>query len=174
MLREQGPGGYEPDDLHDPTWAEVEEEFGGPLAELADAPSNWVCFLERHYTDGFLYQVSACYHQGSEPAAVVSTARRVPESFRIRNQPQVAGELMSFLYNSGRAEPPGLDSSAFGPAGAVVNVNGVETPAPGTAELGCTSVEVAAGNVSVFVTASSDLFQEPPLITLGPPLPSNR
>ncbi|MFD3517426.1 hypothetical protein [Streptomyces sp. NPDC058657] len=168
MIREQGPGEHGPDDRRIPTKAQVEKEFSGPLAELADASSDWTCSLERYRSDDFLYHVSAFYSAASRVVAVVSTVRPIPVSHRVRSVVELHGELAAFLFNSSPVQPPVFDGFTFATSTRTVNVNGTNTTVSAMSGHGATSAVVTVGTVSVFVSAANDFFQEPPTITLGP------
>ncbi|MFJ3914249.1 hypothetical protein [Streptomyces vinaceus] len=167
MIRVQGPGENGPDDLRKPTKAQIEEEFHGPLAELADAPSDWTYSLSPYRSHDFLYHVSAFYSADSRVVAVVSTVRPFPDLYRVQLVVKPHEELVAFLFNSSPVQPPVFDGFTITPSTTVVNVNGTDTTVSAMTGHGATTAAVAVGTGSVFVSAANEFFQEPPKITLG-------
>lgn len=167
MIRAQGPGENGPDDLRKPTKAQIEEEFHGPLAELADAPSDWTYSLSPYRSHDFLYHVSAFYSADSRVIAVVSTVRPFPDLYRVQLVVKPHEELVAFLFNSSPVQPPVFDGFTITSSTTVVNVNGTDTTVSAMTGHGATTAAVAVGTGSVFVSAANEFFQEPPKITLG-------
>ncbi|MER7843635.1 hypothetical protein ABTZ03_06760 [Kitasatospora sp. NPDC096077] len=91
-----------PRHFHRPTPRETAEEWGGRIAAVRDAPSDWFFLVGRQSTNDYLCHLDLNYHLGREFIAIVQTSRPLPAVHRISSTTTPESQLDNFLINSDR------------------------------------------------------------------------
>ncbi len=154
MIRDSTPG-----DLTIPSPDEIAAEFEQPIAVVRGLPQGWWVMFGQQRSDDFLCHVDVGYRLGRQLVAVVQTSRPVPDSFRVRSESTLSGQLNTFLANSGRPDRVATTGNVPGPDRTAVTLNGRTTATESLSFAGCTSARIAVGAISVIVTAPDELWQ---------------
>lgn len=151
MIRDSAPR-----DMKIPTPDELATEFEQPIAVIQEVPAGWRCVFGQQRLDGFLDHVDANYRLDRRLVAVIQSSRPVPDSFRVKSEATLRGQLGNFLANSGRSDQARLLGGAADPKWITVRLNGAATAAECLSFAGCTSAKVVADTTSVIMTATDE------------------
>lgn len=154
MIRDSTPRG-----MKIPTPDELAAEFEQPIAVVQEVPAGWRCSFGQQRLDGFLCHVDANYWLDRQLVAVIQSSRPVPDSFRVKSEATLGGQLNTFLANSGRSEQVTAPSSTSEPEWIAVSLDGDARDAERLSFGECTSARITTDTTSIIVTAPDEVWQ---------------